>query len=463
MKTLNLITSLMAVAAASLLSFSCEKQEEELIVPVENNKEEVVEVVAPEEETKVVDPAPVQLPETRLSLNEEQMKNIAPGNDFTFRFFEKVYNHSVFETPGSKVSYDVDNMFLSPLSVQFVCGMLGNLMEDQASLSKMLGFEGEGIERVNEYFRTLTGDLVKERSGSSLNLANAIMRDVNAPGFPEEFIECLKKFYFSDYLEFEAKSLEDQTVGERPEDLWVKDKTSGLMESAPLPVVPQGYSLLNALCFKADWVDKFDPSSTIMGPFSNGKEVVGIVPMMMKTNKFPYFKNEDFRAVSIPMGEGAYYLTVILPSQDKPVKEIVKSLDSETWNKMRASLVSKELHLGIPKFNAEFTHNNLFGLLDEEFVKDYSNQIEKKLSEDFDNTIWFNVLAQKSLFKMDEDGATAAAVTQLGYCTSPGGEPDPIEVFNADHPFVYAISEAGSGLVLFMGTYSGKGAQQISF
>ena len=45
MKTLNLITSLMAVAAAALLTFSCEKQEEELIVPVENNKEEVVEVV----------------------------------------------------------------------------------------------------------------------------------------------------------------------------------------------------------------------------------------------------------------------------------------------------------------------------------------------------------------------------------------------------------------------------------
>ena len=130
---------------------------------------------------------------------------------------------------------------------------------------------------------------------------------------------------------------------------------------------------------------------------------------------------------------------------------------------MRASLVSKELHLGIPKFNAEFTHNNLFGLLDEKFVKDYFSQVDKNLSEDFDNTIWFNMLAQKSLFRMDEDGATAAAVTQFGYYTSPGGDPDPIEVFNADHPFVYAISEAGSGLVLFMGTYSGKGAQQISF
>ena len=41
MKTLNLITSLMAVAAAALLTFSCEKQEEELIVPIENNMKDI--------------------------------------------------------------------------------------------------------------------------------------------------------------------------------------------------------------------------------------------------------------------------------------------------------------------------------------------------------------------------------------------------------------------------------------
>ena len=462
MKTIIKLETLVLALAFAFMVISCEKQEEMIIVPQEEiqvaEEQPVVENTDPYSTT-----TPTQLPETRLSLNWDQMKNISPGNDFTFRFFEKVYDHSVFEAPGTKVSYDVDNMFLSPLSVQFVCGMLGNLMEDQTSLSRMLGFEGEGIGEVNEYFKTLIGDLVKERSGSSINLANAIMRDIKAPSFPEEFLECLKNYYYSDYLEFEAKGLDELPVRERPEDLWVKDKTSGLMDSAPLPVVPEGYSLLNVLCFKADWVDKFDPSNTAMGPFSNAKEVVGVVPMMRKTNKYPYFKNEDFRAVSIPMGEDAYYLTVILPSQDKPVREIVKSLDSETWNKMRASLVNKELHLGIPKFTAEFTHNNLFGLLNEEFVKDYFSQLDKKLSEDFDNTILFNMLAQKSLFRMDEDGATAAAVTQLGYYTSPGGNSDPIEVFNADHPFVYAISEAGSGLVLFLGTYSGKGAQQISF
>ena len=64
MKTIIKITGLLALASSALLTFSCEKQEEELIVPIENNKEEVVEVVVPEEEPKVEDSAPVQLPET---------------------------------------------------------------------------------------------------------------------------------------------------------------------------------------------------------------------------------------------------------------------------------------------------------------------------------------------------------------------------------------------------------------
>ena len=47
MKTLNRIAGLLTLVGAALLSFSCEKQADELIVPVENNKEEVVEEVAP--------------------------------------------------------------------------------------------------------------------------------------------------------------------------------------------------------------------------------------------------------------------------------------------------------------------------------------------------------------------------------------------------------------------------------
>ena len=139
------------------------------------------------------------------------------------------------------------------------------------------------------------------------------------------------------------------------------------------------------------------------------------------------------------------------------MKEIINKLDSNTWNTLRASLEDKKVKLGIPKFSTEYYDPYLFGLLDENFIKDYFTQVDKKLEEDFENTHWFNALIQKAVFRMDEDGASAAAVTQAHRLTS-SGNAETIEEFIADHPFVYIISDAGSGLVLFMGTYSGKTA-----
>ena len=65
-------------------------------------------------------------------------------------------------------------------------------------------------------------------------------------------------------------------------------------------------------------------------------------------------------------------------------------------------------------------------------------------------------LAQKTIFKIDEEGASAVAATQSMLATSPG-EPK-IETFIADSPFIYTITESGSGLILFIGVYSGESA-----
>jgi serine protease inhibitor len=39
--------------------------------------------------------------------------------------------------------------------------------------------------------------------------------------------------------------------------------------------------------------------------------------------------------------------------------------------------------------------------------------------------------------------------------TSPG-EPPKIETFIADSPFIYTITESGSGLILFIGVFTGE-------
>jgi serpin B len=57
---------------------------------------------------------------------------------------------------------------------------------------------------------------------------------------------------------------------------------------------------------------------------------------------------------------------------------------------------------------------------------------------------------QKTFFKMDEEGAEAAAVTVINGCTSPG----PADVYvTLDHPFIYAIVEDNTQCPLFIGYY----------
>ena len=455
MKTLFKLVIIAISSVLAFLAVSCDNQED--LVPTPNEGNNMVEetVVNQQENNSVSSTSPVQLPETRLSLSGDQMKNISPGNDFTFRYFKKVYDNPTFKSPTTTVTYDVDNIILSPLSIQFVCGMLGNYIEDSEALCKMLGIEGKSIDGVNDYYKSLINDLVKEGSGTKLSLANALMTDVNSLRFPSEFIKAINDFYQADYLDFEAKSLDEQPIGERPEDLWVQEKTEGLIDAAPFPIMKEDYSLFNTICFKGEWKNKFEASDTKQMPFYVNQNVTGNVPFMFKTFVYPYYQNQFFRSVSIPMGDGSYYYTVLLPNDNISVETVLEELSSKTWDQLRSSLENKYIQVGIPKFTANFQHHELFGLLDEDFRLDFISQIEKKQEKDFDNTAIFNRLSQRAIFKVDEDGAAAAAVSQLGRYTSTGKD-NPIPTFVANKPFVYLISEAGSGLVLFMGTYSGK-------
>jgi len=57
----------------------------------------------------------------------------------------------------------------------------------------------------------------------------------------------------------------------------------------------------------------------------------------------------------------------------------------------------------------------------------------------------------KAFVKVDEKGTEAAAATAVVMAKGGGPPPAPALEFNADHPFVYAIIDKATGLVLFLG------------
>ena len=66
------------------------------------------------------------------------------------------------------------------------------------------------------------------------------------------------------------------------------------------------------------------------------------------------------------------------------------------------------------------------------------------------------MMRQKAKIKVNEEGSEAAAVTVAGVNTTSAAPAEPLKaIFHANRPFVYVIREASSGIILFVGKFTG--------
>lgn len=392
-----------------------------------NNNSEVF-TPAPEEDAaeQIERPRETPLPPTRLTLTEAEMKNIPPSNDYIIRFFKDHYES------------DAD-MLLSPLGFQLTLAMVGNVVKDKKSVCEMLGFGAEDMNEVNTYFRHLIEALSSDRFSDELKIANAFMTDIRAKKYPEGFLDLLKSHYHVESHEIEAQPLFKLPIGKRPEDVWCQEKTDGIIKTAPFPILEAHSALLNSFLFKGEWQDKFDKELTKCGLFHVSSDSSIFMSFMNKETKTNFYRGNDFTSLTLPFGDGAFDMTIILPEAIGNVPGILGHLDSESWGNIRNGFEFKETRISIPIFSASYLMRMVF---DFEFIED---------------VMPFSLIGQSASFTMNEEGVSAAAVTQAITPTysGPSGKQE-IESFIANRPFLFIISEAGSGLILFIGQFTGQ-------
>ena len=411
-------SSLLVLAAFAPLFVSCEGVER------------------PEEE-EVASDNPYNNTDTNFSFNEGEVAKITNSNEFTFKYFANVYS-----------SIPHEGIITCPLGAQFICGMIGNQISNHSTLVQTLGINGD-LNDVNSYFNKLINDIAKIGGDTRVIIANALMKDVKGPDFPEEFLGVLKNNYLVDYSEFEAKSLEDQPIEERPENIWVKEKTSGLIDEAPEPILPEMASLFNVSCFSGAWLYNFNRSQTKERPFY-GSTGTKKVPMMSNLGSFPFYKEELFSAVALPFENTSFLFTILLPNEGKTLESVIKGMRSWTWDKIRQHLSLKTVSLSVPRCSIYFDDNALFFC--EDFTASYFNQMESMAKEGL-AVRPFTEIRQKAFMEIKESGVSAA---NTNTSLPPDNiDSEQIETFNANHPFAFIISDAGSGLVLFIGKYGG--------
>ena len=438
MKKISRLLGLAAVVLSGAM-VSCSSSEEESVDLGEAKT--VVNMLS--------EPQPVQLTEAqRVFAND--------NNRFTLNFLKTVND---MDQSGKSFIY-------SPLSITYVLGMVNDAAvgETEKELEQTLGFHEGGIQAVNDYCKKLIDGLPKVDDKVTLNIANAIFLNKYYTLKPQ-FEQDMETYYDAkaETLDFSSP----QTLGHI--NGWCNEKTNGMIPTILDDVDPGMMSyLLNAIYFKADWASKFDQKNTKEETFTtkNGKTKL---PLMHQNVLINYLKNDTYSAVEMPYGNGYWKMTIMLPEEGKSTEDIIDRIANCGFleghgfcGTMGDNYRGYEVDLKLPRFETSSDTNNLkvglIGLMQKMGIKLAFDDSFAQIPNMCDVPVYINMMRQKAKIKVNEEGSEAAAVTVAGMMkvTSISQPKEyPKATFHANSPFVYVISEASSGVILFVGKFTG--------
>jgi serpin B len=121
-----------------------------------------------------------------------------------------------------------------------------------------------------------------------------------------------------------------------------------------------------------------------------------------------------------------------------------------------------EVDLKLPRFetssDTDLLEGGLVRLMQKMGIKLAFDSYYAEIPNMCDRPVYIDMMRQKAKIKVNEEGSEAAAVTVAGVKNlSTSQEPIkyPKATFHANRPFIYVIREASSGVVLFVGKYTG--------
>jgi len=374
-----------------------------------------------------------------LTIGEQQL--VESSNTFGFKLLNEVV-----EQDGDK------NIFISPLSVSMALGMTLNGADGDTyeAMKKTLELAGLTEEEINKSYASLIELLRSLDPEVIFQIANSIWY---RQGFPtkQSFLDICQQYFDAvvEGLDFDDPAAVDIINN------WVNESTNGKIEGiVDPPINPLTVMfLINAIYFKGTWKYEFDEQDTQSAPFYllNGSAVQ--CQMMQQESTLAYYKNADFQAVDLPYGNGKYSMTVLLPSQDKNIDELITKLNDSNWNEWMGSLIEQDVALYLPKFTLEYDllMNDVLKAMGMEVAFD-SGQADFTKMYDADQVglnLYISKVRHKTFIEVNEEGTEAAAVTSVEMTLESAGPS--ITTMRVDRPFIFVIRENHSGSILFAG------------
>ena len=385
-----------------------------------------------------------EVDESFLILSDAQHEMVNNNNSFAFSLYNKTMG--------------MNSRVVSPLSVTYLMSMLANGAdgETQQQILATLGWAGEGIQQpslqdINDYSRMLIEKTARLDKAVTVEIANYVAVNKEFK-LNSKFQKSVERDYKAGV---ESLNFTSPSTLKRIND-WCNDRTHGMIPSIINELDPDAVSyLMNAIYFNGTWKDKFSKEETKQEMFRGYTRDIQYVDMMHRHGEYFYADGDGYSAVSIPYGNGAFRMTVILPSEGSFLRDVMASMDGGKFQALQRSMEKCNVDLKIPRFTTEvdLPLNDIISALGAPLIFSPQADFSQFARGDF----YVSKMFQKAKIEVSEEGTKAAAVTAaIMMMSAMRPEKKRNVVFHADSPFAYIISENSTGSIYFMGQYTGK-------
>ncbi len=347
------------------------------------------------------------------------------------------------------------NLAYSPFSISLALAMTsaGARGQTEAQMTQAMHFLPQAelhpaFNALDQALEAVPSSADKDQEPMQLNVANAVWTEQTLP-LESAFLDTLSLNYGagihqSDFIN-QPKAVKDEI------NAWVSDETQEkiqdlLSENAIGPFARM--VLVNAIYFKADWLDQFDANHTYDAPFHllDGSEVTA--PLMSQGMTLPYAAGDGWQMAELPYAGGTAAMDILVPDEGR-FEEIEASLNAEAVSAMWSGLQPTSVSFAMPKFKVEssFTLGDYLAALGmpDAFAPDLADFSGMTGGRD----LFIGAVVHKAFVAVDEEGTEAAAATAVIMELSMAPMFD--VTLTVDRPFLYIIRDLQSGQILFMG------------
>jgi serpin B len=212
--------------------------------------------------------------------------------------------------------------------------------------------------------------------------------------------------------------------------------------------------------FKGVWEVEFRAEDTCDEAFYSSNGGTSPVPLMGYQKPIWHMQGRGFQAVDLKYRKSNLSMLVLLPDRKDGLRELEEALTVPLLNECTSRMEFTPVTLSLPRF--KFTWGNVdlsedlaalgMPLAFDRNCADFSgiNGHEPPAVE----ALFISHVLHKAFVEVNENGTEAAAATAVEFRKmgrALWAQPRPIPIFRADHPFVFALRDGGSGPILFIG------------